>query len=170
MKTHRIALAFVLFFLPASSVHPQVVKKCDEPDSITSVKRTASKGFEYLIFEVRRNWTEGSPFSPESYRVEEAEPPFTDYSGEETIPVSGERFKNVTFMSVKLFSNDDYCEIDVSAFKPGVLVKDLKPLYAFEGVADFAVGYAEDARLISTYSYDAGNFTKVVMKFGRPAK
>ncbi|QQS40461.1 MAG: hypothetical protein IPM63_13975 [Acidobacteriota bacterium] len=169
MKAHRIALTVVLLLLPAAAVHSQA-RKCDEADSITGVKRTASKGFEYLIFEIRRDWTSDSPFSPGSYRVEEAEPPFTDYSGEETIPVSGAKFRKVTFISVKLYSNDDYCEIDTTGFKPGDLVKDLKLLYAFEGVAEFAVGFAEDARFISGYSYDAGNYTKVVMKFGRVKK
>lgn len=166
MKAHQIALTVVLFCLPAAAVHSQV-RKCDEADSITGVKRTASKGFEYLIFEIRKNFASDSPFSPGSYRIEDGLPPFTDYSGEVTIPVSGVNFRKVTFISVKLYSKDDYCETDTGGFKPGELVKDLKLLYAFEGVAEFAVGFAEDARLISGYSYDAGNLTKVVMKFGK---
>lgn len=165
MKTYRTILFFVLILLPLVSVFSQE-KKCDEPNSITKVKRTASRGYEYLIFEVRKAGPD-SPFDGEKYDVSEGNPPFTDYSGEETIPVAGDRFRHVVFYSVNLFKDQYPCDIDLSHFRPGKLVKDAKLLYAFEGVADFAVGFDRGSRLVSSYSYDAGNFTKIVLKFGK---
>ena len=45
------------------------------------------------------------------------------------------------------------------------LGKEVKELWTFEGIAEYVVGYGAESRYVTTYHYDAGSVTKVVMKF-----
>jgi hypothetical protein len=130
----------------------------NESNSIKQVKTRSVGNTEYVIFDIVKNAEfSGAP----NYTVETASRPFTGYVEDDgEIPVKGAKFKKVVFRSINWM-----CEtrIRTKSFKGAV--RDLKNLYAFEGISEFVVGYRAKSRYISTYSYDAGAVTKVVLKF-----
>jgi hypothetical protein len=131
---------------------------CTEPGSIKQVKTRSAGNFEYVIFEIFKD--PAGNYEP-AYEVETAAPPFTGYSDEDgEIPVSGAEFKKITFRSFNWL-----CETKMKAGPPKKAVKDVKMLWSFEAIAEFAVGYGAGSKYITTYRYDAGALTKVVMKF-----
>ncbi len=95
-----------------------------------------------------------------SYDVETATGPFTDYSGDETIPVKGSKFKKIVFKSIYWM-----CNPRERIRTPKTAIKDIKNLWAFEGISEYVVGFRAKSRYVTTYQYEAGSVIKVVMKF-----
>jgi hypothetical protein len=143
---------FLTLFLCGSAV----AEVCTEPGAITRVTNRSRGNFEYVIFDIKKSEEGGVP----EYEVRTSNPPFTDYSGEETYKIGGSKFKTVVFRSIMWM-----CEIPEQYRLPKTAVKGIKLLSSFEGIVEFAVGYRSRSRYLMTYAYDAGSVTKVVMKF-----
>lgn len=149
----KILIAFSLAFLLAGFAYAE---KCTQPGSIKRVKNRSVGNVEYVIFDVFKR-ADGDKVD---YGVEKASGPFTDYSGDETIPVRGKKFRKIVFKSVYWM-----CESREIVRTSRTAVKDVKQLSRFEGIAEYVVGIRARSRYITTYHYDAGSVTKVVMKF-----
>ena len=151
----RILIGLVAFFALFAVGFSQT---CTEPGSIRQVRNRNAGSIEYVIFDVIKE--PGSADSNPVYSVTNAAPPFTDYSGDERINVNGKKFKKIVFRSIFWL-----CQTQVKPSIPQPLVKDVKLLYSFEGIAEFVVGYKAGSRFAGAYHYDAGSVTKVVLKF-----
>ena len=124
---------------------------CTEAGSIKRMKNTKIGRNEYVVFDIIK------PNEP-TYAVETRKPPFTDYQGEETYKIAGKKFKVIVFKSLNWMCNTR------ERFRlPRRAIKGIKRLYAFEGIAEYVVGY--NTRYVATYHYDVGSIRKVVMKF-----
>lgn len=133
-------------------------QKCTEAGSIKRVKNRSVRNVEYVIFDIYKQ--NASATSRMSYDVESATAPFTDYSGDETIPVRGNKFKKITFKSIFWM-----CETRKKISTPRTAIKDIKNLSSFEGIVEYVVGFRARSRYVTTYQYEAGSVIKVVMKF-----
>lgn len=152
VKTITLSLLTLLF---VSIGHSQI---CTESGSIKRVKNRSIGNVEYVIFDIYKQ--NDSTTSKMDYEVETARSPFTDYSGDETIPVNGDKFKKITFRSIYWM-----CETQKNITTPKTAIKDIKNLSSFEGIVEYVVGFRARSRYITTYQYDAGSVIKVVMKF-----
>jgi hypothetical protein len=146
-----ILLSLLLAFAGFTYAEP-----CKEAGSITKVKNRSVGRVEYIIFDIKK----GEDASAPDFEVKSAKPPFTDYSGDETYRIAGDKYKSIVFRSIYWL-----CEIPQKYRVPRTAVKGIKLLSSFEGIVEFAVGYRSRSRYVATYSYDAGSVTKVVMKF-----
>jgi len=144
-----IAIGAVFWLAGLSSAQD----RCTEAGSIRSVKNTSIGRFEYVVFDVIR------PNEP-TYTVETRRPPFTDYPGEETYKIKGNKFKVIVFRSVNWM-----CDSRQRFRLPGQAIRGIRNLYAFEGISEYVVGYRSRSRYVGTYHYDVGSIRKVVMKF-----
>ncbi len=149
----RIVVVLGLFFFLANISFAQNV--CKEPGSIKRVKNRRAGNIEYVIFDLVK------PNAP-SFSVKTKSPPFTDYSGDEKYKIRGNKFKVIVFKSLNWT-----CKTRERYSVPKSIVKEVKMLWAFEGIAEFVVGYRKGSRYVSTYYYDVGSTRKVVMKFRR---
>ena len=149
----KVFVAFSLVFLLCSFSYAE---KCTQPGSIKRVKNRSVGNVEYVIFDVLKR----ADSDPVDYEVEKASAPFTDYSGDETIPVRGKKFRKIVFKSVYWM-----CESRERIRTPKTAIKDVKQLSRFEGIAEYVVGIRARSKYVTTYHYDAGSVTKVVMKF-----
>ncbi len=138
----------VIFFLSTVGVS----QTCTETGSIKKVTNTSIGNYEYVIFDFIQ---ESAP----DYEVSTASKPFTDYSGDETIAVRGNKFKKIVFKSFYWM-----CETPIKT-TTRTAVKDVKELWRFEGIAEYVVGFRTNSRYIATYHYNVGSITKVVIKF-----
>jgi len=153
LGVEKILVGFSLLFLFCSFSYAE---KCTQPGAIKRVKNRNVGNVEYVIFDVlKRAGGDGV-----DYEVEKATGPFTDYSGDETIPVRGKKFRKIVFKSLYWM-----CESHEQIRTPKTAVKDVKQLSRFEGIAEYVVGIRARSRYVTTYHYDAGSVTKVVMKF-----
>lgn len=148
----KIFVALGLVFLLCSFSYAE---KCTQPGSIKRVKNRSVGNVEYVIFDVYK-----SAGSELDYEVESTSGPFTDYSGDETIPVRGSKYRKIVFKSIYWM-----CESRDLTRTPRSVVRDVKELWRFEGIAEYVVGIRARSRYITTYHYEAGSVMKVVMKF-----
>ena len=128
-------------------------QRCTEPGSIKQITTSSIGKFEYAVF------TFNGSTDDVDYSVETAAPPFTDYSGDEAIRVRGSKFRKIVFKSINWTCRTRNIARSQSA------IKDVKELWTFEGIAEYAVGFRASSRFISAYHYKSGSFTKVVLKF-----
>ena len=136
-----LVLSFLAFGFVVTS-HAQV---CKESGSITRIKNRKVGKTEYVIFDIKK----GGNYEPK-WEVKSVEGPFTDYSGDTTIDVAGTKFRKIVFRSFNWM-----CETPMRVRTPRPAVRDVKKLWAFEGIAEFVVGISPRARYVTTYSYDA---------------
>ena len=155
LSTYKAFLILMALFLAFTTTG--FAQLCTESGSIVKVKNRQVGKTEYVIFDLKK----GGEYEPK-WDVTKVSGPFTDYSGDTPIEVKGSKYMKIAFRSFNWM-----CEIPMKTRTPKRAVKDVKKLWAFEGIAEFVIGTSARARYITTYSYDAGSRTKVVMKFRR---
>ncbi|NNE98411.1 MAG: hypothetical protein HKN25_05245 [Pyrinomonadaceae bacterium] len=151
----KVLVAFTFVFVFCGIGYAE---KCTQPGSIKRVKNRSAGNVEYVIFDLLKR--ADTPNSAPDYEVKSASGPFTDYSGDETIPVRGKKFKSIVFKNLYWM-----CESRDQTKTPRAAVRDIKQLSRFEGIAEYVVGFRSRSRYITTYHYNAGSVIKVVMKF-----
>jgi hypothetical protein len=137
------------------SASASLAAPCTEANSIAKIRNTAHGGYEYVVFNFVK------PASPH-YTVTRENPPFTIDPSGEPVTVKGAKFRVIKFRQVVWT-----CEIKQAFTLPRRAVKDIKSLEQFEGYITFVVGYGVAARYRGAYSYDAGPYTKIVLRFRR---
>ena len=118
---------------------------CREAGSITRVKNRSVGRVEYVIFDIKKR----ADNAPPQFSVKSSKRPFTDYSGEQTYSIAGDKYKTIVFQSINWM-----CEIPQKYRLPKRAVKGIKLLSSFEGIVEFAVGYRSRSRYVTTYSYE----------------
>ncbi len=148
-----IALAMCVVVFAFSNAAMAQVPSCNEPGSIMRVTKSRVGRFEYVTFELKAN--------DPSYNVENAKPPFYDYSGEKRLYIKGKAFKEITFHSVAW-----QCKIRENFSATTTTIQGIKNAEQFEGVVKYIIGYSARAKFIGTTVSGVGS-TKVALKFKR---
>ncbi|HPY39539.1 MAG TPA: hypothetical protein PLM98_03380 [Thiolinea sp.] len=146
----------LILALMASALIPTATQAatCTAANSITNISNTSPTGlYEYVIFDLKTH-------TP-SYNVASKTGPFTFDPSDDPVPVTGVKFKQITFPSVYWM-----CSIPESFSLPKTQVKDVKRTGQFEGVVSYVVGYQTASKYVTTYHYPVTSTrSKVVMKF-----
>lgn len=152
-KSFFIVLAASAAILVFSSIAAAQVPVCNEPGSIMRVTKSRQGKFEYVTFELKAN--------DPSYNVENAKPPFYDYSGEKRLYIKGKAFKEITFHSVAWM-----CKIRENFSAATTTVQGIKNAEQFEGVVKYIIGYSAKSKYVGVSASGVGS-TKVTLKFKR---
>ena len=147
-----IAAAFACLF----TVSQAAAAPCTEANSIAKIRNTAHGGYEYVVFDFIK------PPALPAFVVETGKPPFTMDPSGEPVAVKGAKFRVIKFRNIGWM-----CDIREAFTLPRRAVKDIKKLEQFEGYITYVVGYGAAARFRGAYSYDAGPYTKIVLRFRR---
>jgi hypothetical protein len=146
-RATAVALGFLALITGASA------EPCAEKGSIKRVTNTRVGKFDYVTFEIQR------PANP-AYEVTDETGPFTEGDTDEPVPVTGDKFKQITFRSMPWG-----CTIAEKFSLPGGAIIDIKKTDQFEGFITYVVGYRSDATYVDTRHSDTGSIRKIVMRF-----
>ena len=152
----KIAIAaFSAGLALAAGIASATAAPCDEPNAIAKVRNRAPAGaYEYVVFDFIK-----PPAAP-NFSVTTVSPPFTEDPSDRPITIAGARFKQIRFDSVVWT-----CEIAEAFALPRRAIKGIARTGQFEGVISYVVGYRRASRFAGYYSYDAGRYLKIVLKF-----
>jgi hypothetical protein len=148
-----ITLAAAAFIFMFSGIATAQLSYCSEPGSLMRVTKSRVGRFEYVTFELKAN--------DPSYTVENAKPPFYDYSGEKRLRIKGTAFKSVNFRSIAW-----QCKIRENFAAATTTVQGIKNVEQFEGYVKYIIGYSAKSKYVGVSASGVGS-TKVVLKFKR---
>jgi hypothetical protein len=156
MKNKLIVLAAVtLGILGFSTVASAQLKSCSETGSIRSVTKARSGNFETVTFEIVGN------ILPEVVEVEDAQPPITNYGGD-NLHMKGPKFKVVNLRMVPWG-----CRIRENLNARTSTITGVKQTEQFEGYVSYAIGYRKTSKYVGFTKTNGGKVSKVVVKFKR---
>lgn len=140
-----------LFIVFAPSL--AIAANCNGPSSIVRVSNSASGGFEYVDFKIKK------PAAPRFFTTNVL-PPFLEDPSGTPINIAGSHWTKIQFRDV-----DSYCSILQFLSLPKPAIRAIKNIEQFEGQISFIVGRSASSHYISTKVKNGVAFTTVRVKF-----